>query len=184
MRATENLLINKHLFIDQSWPTGTLRADIYNRKSERRMGYKNTLFPGHQLWIGRHEARLQLCIFSDKSITFQNHKIALNVIISWKVRNSLIKIQQADIIILVLTFSSQLAIKDNKGTNERYVRCIDTVRFCPVKFNATYPANKNEVFSSWALDTFWKIWLIQVLSIATYGNKRLPWSDQLVLILK
>ena len=148
------------------------------------MGNTNALFPCRRLWMGRHEARLQLRIFSYESITSRNHTIALNAIISWKVGKSLVEIQQAGMIILVFTFSFQLTLRDNIGTNEIHIRCIENMWFCPVEFNSTYLSNKNGVFSSRALDTFGKIWLIQVSSIATYGNKRLPRSDQVVLVLK
>ncbi len=148
------------------------------------MGYMNALFPGHRLWRGRHEARLELRISIYESITSQNHTIALNVIISWKVGRDLVEIQQAGIIILVLTFSSQLTLRDNFGTNEVHVRCIESIWFHPVEFNSPYPANKNEIFSSRALNTFGTIWLIEVSSIATYGNKRLLRSDRVVLVLK
>ena len=144
----------------------------------------NALFPCRPLWMGRHETRLQLRIFSYESITSRNHTIALNAIISWKVGKDLVEIQQAGIIILMLAFSSQLTLRDNIGTNEIHVRCIKSIRFCPVEFNSTYPANKKGIFSSRALDTFGWIRLIQVSSIATYRNKRLPRSDRVVLVLK
>ncbi len=183
MRATKNFLINKHLSIDQSRPTGTLYVDVYNRKSERRMRYTNALFPSRRLWKGRHKVRLQLRIFGYESITSQNHTIALNVIISWKLGKGLVEVQQAGIIILMLTFSSQLTLRDNIGTNEIHVRYIESIWFCPVEFNSTYPAKKNGVFSSNALDTFGKIRLIQASSIAIYGNNRLSRSDRIVLVL-
>ncbi len=101
-----------------------------------------------------------------------------------KVGKGLVEIQQAGIIILVLTFSSELTLMGNIGTNKIHVWCIKSIWFSPVEFNPTYPTNKNGVFSSYALDTFGKIWLIQVSLIATYGNKRLPQSDRKVLVLK
>ncbi len=113
---------------------------IENQKE--KMGYTNTWFPGHWLQRSRHEARLQLRIFSYESITSQNHKIALNVILSWKVENSLIEIQQADIIILVLTFLFQLALRDNISTNEIHVCCIKIIWFCLVEFNSIYSLNR------------------------------------------
>ncbi len=171
-------------FDQQSRPTGTLRADVYNRISEWRMGNTNALFPLRRLSTGRHEARLQLRIFSYDSITSRNHTIALNAIISWKVGKGLGEIQQAGIIILILTFSSQFTLRDNIGTNEIHVRCIKSIWFRPVEFNSPYPANMNAIFSSRALDIFGTIRLIQVSSIATYGNKRLPRSDRVVLVLK
>ncbi len=180
----KNFLVNKHPSIDKSRPTGTLRVDVYNRKSEWKMENTNALFPRRRLWTGRHEARLQLRIFSYESITSRNHTIALNTIISWKVGKGSVEIQQAGIIILILTFSSQLTLRDNIGTNEIQVRCIESIWFRPVEFNYPYPANKNGMFSSRALDTFGTIWLIQVSSIATYGNKRLLRSDRVVLVLK
>ena len=183
-RLTKNLLVNKHASINQSRLTGTLRADVYNRKSEWTMGNTNALFPCRRLWMGRHEARLQLRIFSYESITSRNHTIALNAIISWKVGKGLVEVQQAGIIILVLTFSSQLTLRDNIGTNEIHVRCIESIWFCPVEFNSPYPANKNGIFSLHALDTFKTMRLIQVSSMAIYGNKTLPQSDQVVLVLK
>ena len=184
MRVTESFLVKKHPSIDQLWLTGTLRVDIYNRKSERRMGYTDTLFIN--CWLSRwsHEARLHLWIFSYENITSHNYTIALNVIISWKVGKDLIEIQQAGIIVLMLSFSSQLTQKNNINTNEIHIRCIKSIWFCPVKFNCTYLTNKNGIFSSHALDTFGKIWLIQVSSVATYRNKRHSRSDQVVLVLK
>ncbi len=77
-----------------------------------------------------------------------------------------------------------VTLRDNIGTNEIHVRCIQTIWFCPVEFNSTYLTNKNGVFPSPALDTFGKIRLIQVSSIVTYGNKRLSWSDQIVWVPK
>ena len=135
-----------------------------------------------RLWTGRHEARLQLRIFSYESITSQNHTIASNAIISWKVGNDLVEIQQGGIIILLLTFSSQLALRDNIGTTKIHVHCIESVWFCPVEFNSAYLANKNGVFSSRLLDTFGKFRLIPVSSIANCGNKRLLRSDRVVLV--
>ncbi len=184
MHLTENFLVNKHASINQSRPRGNLREDIYNRKSEWRIENTNVLFPRRKLWKSKHEARLQLRIFSYESITSRNHKFALNAIISWKVEKGLVKIQQAGIIILMLTFSSQLTLRDNIGINEIHVRCIKNIWFCPVEFNSTYPATKNRIFSSRALDTFGTIQLIQVSSIATYKNKRLPRSDRVVIVLK
>ena len=146
--------------------------------------YIPALFSSHQFWSGRHEARLQLRLFGCESITSQNYTIALNVIISWKVRNNLVEIQHAGIIILVLTFSSQLTLRDKIGTNQIHVRCIQSIWFCPVEFNSTYFAIMNGVFSLRALDTFGKIRLLQASSIATYENKRLSRSDRVVLILK
>ncbi len=148
------------------------------------MGNTNALFPRRRLWSGRHEARLQLRIFSYESITSWNHTIALNAIISWKVEKSLVEIQQAGIIILMLTFCSPLALRDNIGKNEIHERSIESIWFCPVEFNSPYPADKNRIFSSRALDTFSTIRLIQVSSIATYGNKRHPQSGRVVLVLK
>ena len=174
MQGTKNFLVNKHPLINQLRLTNSLRVKVYNRKSERRMGYTNALLASRQLWKGRHRARLQVRICSYERITSQNHTIALKVIISWKVGKGLVEIQHTGIIILVLTFSSQLILKDNIGTNEIHVRCIASIRFCPVEFNFTYPANNNGVSSYCALDTFGKLWLIQVSSIATYGNKRIP----------
>ncbi len=165
-------------------PTGTLPVDVSNRKSKRRMRYTIVLFPSRRLWKDRHEARLQPCISRYESITSQNYTIALNVIISWKVGKGLVEIQEESIIILMLTFSSQLTLKDKIGTNEIHVQYIKSIWLCPVEFNSTYPAIKNGVFSSCALNTFGKIWLIQVSSIATYGNKRLPRSHRVVLVLK
>ncbi len=148
------------------------------------MGYINALFPSCPLWNGRHEARLQLRIFSYESITSKNNTITLNTIISWKVRNGLLEIRQGGIIILLLTFSSQLAMRDNIGTNKIHVHWIESVWFCPVEFNSTYTSNKNGVFSSHALDTFGKFRLIQVSSIANCENKRLLLSDRVVLVPK
>ena len=184
MRVTKNFLVNKIASINQSRPTGTLWADVYNRKSEWRMGYINTLFSGDWLWKSRNEPGLQLRIFSYESMTSQNYTIALNVIISWKVEKGLVEIQQANIIILVLTFSSQLILKDNIGTNEIHICYIKSIWSCPVEFNSTHPANKNGEFSTRALYKFGKIRLIQLSSIATYGNKSLPRSDRVVSILK
>ena len=144
----------------------------------------NALFPRCRLWTGRHEARLQLRIFSYESITSRNHTIALNAIISWKVGKNLVEIQQAGIIIPMLTFSSQLTLMDNIGTNDIHVRWIKSIWFCPAEYNSTYPTNKNGVFSSHAFDTFGKIWLIQASSIASYRDKRLPWSDRIVWVSK
>ncbi len=183
-RLTENFLVSKHSSINQSRPTGTLCADVYNQKSEWRMENTNALFPRRRLWTSRHEARLQLRIFSYESITSRNHTIALNATVSWKVGKGLMEIQQAGIIILMLAFSFQLTLRDNIGTDEIHVHYIESIWFCPVEFNSTYPANKKGIFSSRALDTFGSIWLIQVSSIATYGNKRLPQSDRVVLVLK
>ncbi len=161
-----------------------LFAEVYNRKSKWRMRNTNALFPRRQFWTSMHEARLQLRIFSYGSTTSRNHTIALNAIISWKVGKSLVEIQQASIIILMLTVSSQLTLRDNIGTNEIHVRCTKSIWFCLVEFNSTYSANKNGIFSSRALDTFGTIRLIQVSSITTYKNTSLPRSDQVVLVLK
>ena len=125
MRATKNFLVNNHPSINLSRSTDTLRADVYHRKSEGKIGWTNALFSGHQLWRGRHKARLQLRIFIYETITSQNHTIALNAIVSWKVRKSLVEIQQAGMIILVLTLSSQLTLRDNIATNEIHVGCIE-----------------------------------------------------------
>ncbi len=152
--------------INQSRPTGTLRADVYNWISKWRIGNTNALHPRRRLWTGGHEARLQLRFFSYESITSRNHTIALNAIISWKVGKVWVEIQQAGIILLMLIFSSQLTLWDNIGTNEIYVRCIESIWFCPIEFNSPYPANKNGIFSSRALNTFGVIRLIQVSSIA------------------
>ncbi len=111
-------------------------------------------------------------------------QIALNITISWKMGKALIEIQYAGIIILVLKFSSQITLRDNIGINDKPVRFFESVWFCEVEFNSIYPANKNGVFSSQAIDIFGKIWLIQVSSIANYGNKRFSRSDRVVLILK
>ena len=184
MFPTENFLPNKHASINGLRSTGTLLGDAYNRKSEWGIEYINTLFPGHRLWRGRHEARLELRIFSYGSITSQNYNIALNVIVSWKVGRGLVEIQHADIIILVLKFSSQLTLGDNIGTNEIHVLSIKNIWFCLVEFNSTYRANKNEIFSLYALDKFGIIRLIKVSSITTYGNERLQRSYQVVLVLK
>ncbi len=184
MLVTENFLVNKHLSIDKSQPTGILFVDVYKRKSKWRMGYMNALFQGHRLWRGRHGARLELRISIYKSITSQIHTIALNVIISWEVGRGLVEIEQAGIIILVLTFFSQLTLRDHIGTNEVHLLCIESIWFCPVEFNSPYPANKNGIFSSRTLDIFRKIQLIQVSSIANYRNKRLPRLDRVVLVLK
>ncbi len=148
------------------------------------MNNTNALFPSRRLWTDRHKARLQICIFSYESITSRNHTIALNAIISWKVGKGLVKIEQAGIIFLMLTFSSQLTLRDNIKRNGIHVRCIESIRFCPVEFNSTYPANKKGIFSSRALDTLGWIRLIQVSSIAIYSNKRLPRLDRVVLVLK
>ncbi len=75
-------------------------------------------------------------------------------------------------------------LRDNIGTNEIHVRCIESIWFRTVEFNPPYPENKNGIFSSRSLDTFGRIWLIQVSSIATYRNRRLPRSDRIVLVLK
>ena len=148
------------------------------------MGYTNALFPCRRLLRGKHEAKMQFRMFSYESTTSRNHTIVLNAIISWKVGKSLVEIQKASMIILVLTFSSQLILRDNIGKNEIHVSSIESIWFCLVEFNSTYAANKNGVFSSCALDTFGKIRLIQVSSIVTYMNKRPPRSDPVVLVLK
>ena len=84
----------------------------------------------------------------------------------------------------MLIFSSQLALRDKIDTNKIHVCFFENALFCWVEFNFTYPVNKNGVFSSCALDSFGKIRLIQVSSIATCVNKELLQLDQIDLIQK
>ncbi len=170
---------NRSIATDRYSARRCLQSEI-----RKKNGIQKHVIPKSSIVKGKTWIRFQLRIFSYESITSQNHTIALNVIISWKGGKDLVEIQQACIIILVLTFSFQLTLKDNIGTNEIHVRCIKSIWFCPVEFNPTYPANKNRVFSSCELDTFGKIWLIQVSSIATYGNKSLSRSDRVALVMK
>ncbi len=165
--ATDRYYLRRCLQSEIRKKNGIHKRVIPKLSIVKRQAWSKIAAPHFQLW--KHH--------------FSNYTIALNVIISWKVEKGLVEVQQEGIITLVLTFSSQLILRDNIGTNEIHVRCIESIWFCPVGYNSTYPANKNGVFSSRSLDTFGKIQLIQVSSIATYEKKRLPRSDQVVLVL-